>query len=108
SVTLTGTGTASVVSLSAANLSFGNQGVLTASPSQSVTLTNTGNVSLTVTGISVTGANSGDFSQTNTCGSSVAASGNCTISVTFTPGAVGSRTAAISIADSASGSPQTL
>ena len=51
---------------------------------------------------------SGDFAQTNTCGASVAAGGNCTISVTFKPTASGPRTGTITIADSAAGSPQTI
>jgi hypothetical protein len=109
SVTLTGTGTASVVSLSVASLNFGNQAVNTTSASQTVTLTNTGNLSLAITSISITGANSGDFSQSNTCGSAVAAGGSCAITVTFTPSASGSRTASVSIADNATaGSPQVV
>jgi hypothetical protein len=63
---------------------------------------------LSITSIAVTGTNAGDFAQTNTCGSSVAAAANCTISVTFTPSASGTRTASLSITDNASGSPQTV
>ena len=106
SVSLVGTGTAPVANLSAANLSFGNQGLLTTSASQPVTLSNTGNVSLSITSVAITGANSGDFSQNNTCGNAVAAGGNCAVTVTFTPSAVGSRAASINITDSAAGSPQ--
>jgi len=73
-----------------------------------VTLTNSGNAALTVTSISFTGANPGDFSQTNTCGSSVAAGKNCTISVVFTPAATGNRSATLSVADNSAGSPQTV
>ena len=40
---------------------------------------------------------SGDFSQTNTCGSSIAAGSSCTVSVTFTPTAAGSRTGNLTI-----------
>ena len=58
-------------------------------------------VELTVTNI----AASGDYAQTNTCGTSVAAGANCTISVTFTPTATGSRTGAVTINDNAAGSP---
>jgi FlaG/FlaF family flagellin (archaellin) len=112
SVILTGTGTASIVSLSAATLTFGNQAELMTSPSQTITLTNTGNWNLTITNISVTGTNAGDFAETSTCPlspSSVAASSFCTITVAFTPSASGSRTAAVSIADNATaGSPQAV
>jgi hypothetical protein len=111
-ISLTGTGTpaAPVASLSTTSLSFGNQLVGTSSSAQSVTLTNTGNATLTFSGsgIAITGTNSGDFSQTNTCGASVAAGANCTISVTFNPTATGNRTASVSITDNASGSPQTV
>ncbi|HEY6947042.1 MAG TPA: choice-of-anchor D domain-containing protein [Candidatus Acidoferrum sp.] len=112
SVSLTGTGVpaAPVVSLSPTSLSFGNQFVGTSSASQSVTLTNTGNATLSFSGsgITITGTNSGDFSQTNTCGASVAASANCTITVIFKPSATGARSAAVSITDNAAGSPQSV
>jgi hypothetical protein len=73
-------------------------------PAQKVTLINTGNATLSITSIVA----SGDFAQTNTCGSSVAASGNCTISVTFKPTTTGTRTGAITITDNASNSPQSV
>jgi len=73
-----------------------------------VTLTNVGTTALTITGKAITGTNAGDFAQTNTCGSSLAASASCTFSVTFKPTASGTRTAALSVTDSASGSPQTV
>jgi hypothetical protein len=104
----TGTSTAPVVSLSATSLSFGNQSVGTTSTARTVTLSNTGNATLSITSIAVAGTNAGDFARTNTCGSSVAAGANCTISVTFTPSASGSRTASLSITDNASGSPQAV
>src|ERR1700731_4241513 len=51
---------------------------------------------------------SGDFSQTNTCDSSVAAGASCTIDVAFNPTKIGSRTGTLSITDNAPGSPQTV
>jgi hypothetical protein len=107
-VSLSGTGTAALVSLSPTSLAFGNQSVGTTSAAQTLTLSNTGNAALSITSLALTGSNASDFAQTNTCGSSVAASANCTISVTFTPAASGSRTASVSITDNASGSPQTV
>jgi Cep192 domain 4/Beta-propeller repeat len=108
-VSLTGTGVAAtpiVMLAPAAGLSFGPQVLNTSSSAQNITLTNTGNAALSITGITITGANVGDYSQTNTCGASVAASAFCTISVIFKPTATGTRTALVSIADNASGSPQ--
>jgi hypothetical protein len=51
---------------------------------------------------------SGDYGQTNTCGSLVVVGANCTISVTFTPTTTGTRTGAITVTDSATDSPQTV
>ena len=59
-----------------------------------------------VTSIAVSGANASDFAESNSCGSSVAAGANCTISVTFKPTAAGTRTAAVTLTDNATGSPQ--
>ena len=77
--------TAPVSSLSPSSLPFGNQSVGTTSAAQTVTLSNTGNAALAITGI----ATSANFSQTNNCGSSVAASDSCTVNVTFLPTAIG-------------------
>src|SRR5207253_3020646 len=55
----------------------------------------------------MTGANSGDFAQTNNCGTTVAAGANCTINVTFTPTATGTRSGALTVTDNATNSPQT-
>ena len=104
SVSLTGTGTAPLVSLSPTSLTFPAQKVGTSSSAQSVTLSNTGNASLTITSIKA----SGNFSQTNTCGSRVAASASCTLSVTFKPTAAGTRTGAVTISDNASPATQTI
>ncbi len=66
-------------------------------------LTNTGNATLTITSIKVTGADKGNFAEMNNCGISVVAGGSCNITVTFKPSATGTRTAAVSIADTALG-----
>src|SRR5437667_885355 len=65
-----------------------------------------GTTSLTITSIAITGTNAGDFAQTHTCASSLAAGASCSISVTFKPTASGTRTAALNISDNAAGSPQ--
>ncbi|HMD97173.1 MAG TPA: choice-of-anchor D domain-containing protein [Terriglobia bacterium] len=103
-VILTGTGTGPVVSLSTSSLTFSARMSGTSSAAQTVTLTNTGNASLTVSSITA----SGDFSQTNTCGASVSAGANCAISVTFKPASGGTRTGALSISDNAVDSPQSV
>jgi HYDIN/CFA65/VesB-like, Ig-like domain/Putative collagen-binding domain of a collagenase len=92
------------VTLSNASLSFGNQAVGTSSTPQSVTLANSGNAALTISGMTV----SGDYAQTNNCGGSVAAGGNCAIQVTFHPTTSGTRTGAVTITDNSANSPQQI
>jgi hypothetical protein len=62
---------------------------------------------MSISSISLTGTNAADFARTTTCGTTLAASASCTISVTFRPTATGARTASVSIADNAPGSPHT-
>ena len=104
-VSLTGVGTE--VSLSPTSLNFGSQPVHTQSY-QDVTFTNHGNRALSILKVSFTGADPTDYSQTNTCGSSVAAGASCTFSVTFTPRTTGRRTATLNITDDGGASPQTI
>jgi hypothetical protein len=94
--------------LSPTGLTFGDQSIGTTSPPQTVTLTNVGNGTMTISGVAVTGTNSSDFGQTNTCGTSLAPGASCAINVTFTPNATGSLSASLSVTDSAVGSPQTV
>jgi len=107
-VTLSGTGMGVGVEVSPSSLTFPDQAPGTSSSAQTVTLTNTGNVPLTLTNIAMTGSNSGDFAQAHTCGSTVGVGANCAIQVTFTPAALGSRSAALTIADNVLDSPQTV
>src|SRR5437660_414005 len=89
---------------------FGNQNVGTTGAAQAVTLSNPTGTALTITSIGFTGTNPGDFGQTNNCPlspSTLAANGTCTINVTFTPTATGSRSATLTVTDNASNSPQT-
>jgi hypothetical protein len=99
---------APIANLSPSSLTFSQENVGTTSAAQTVTLSNTGNASLSISSIAIGGANPGDFAQTNNCGSSVAAGANCTINVTFTPTAAGSRSAGLAINDNAGGGSQTV
>ncbi len=94
--------------LSPVALSFGNQNVASASAGQVVKLSNTGTAALKITGITITGASPGDFTQSNNCAPTMPVNTSCTISVVFKPTAAGARTAAISVADNIAGSPQTV
>jgi hypothetical protein len=110
---LSGTGVAAApaVTLTPATLTFASTAVGSSAATQAIALKNTGTGALTLNGtgqgISITGANPTSFSQTNTCGTSVAAGATCSITVTFKPTAAGPLSATVSVADNASGSPQT-
>jgi hypothetical protein len=100
--TLTGTGLAPAKAvLSPTALTFASQAIGTTSAAQTVTLSNSGGVSLSVTSIGFTGTNPTFFAQTHTCGATVAAAGSCTISVTFKPTAIGTPAANLSVVTSA-------
>jgi hypothetical protein len=109
-VALTGTGTAPAASLSPA-LSFPNTLAGTTSSALAATLSNTGTAPLNNVVPSITGTNPGDFALTtgaNACGATLAAGSSCSIYVTFTPASATSFSATLSVADNATGSPQTV
>jgi hypothetical protein len=83
------------------HLDFRNQPTGVASYPQVSSLSNTGSANLTISSISVTGTNSGDFAETNNCGASLQPGASCSITVTFSPTTIGSRSAAVKIVDSA-------
>ena len=103
-VNLTGTGLAPQLSMSPNSLTFGSQVIGTSSSTQAVTLTDTGGVAVTIMRI----ATSGDFAESNSCGTSINPSSSCQISVTFTPTAAGSRSGTLTMVDDAPGSPHTV
>ncbi len=100
------------VSLAPGSLNFGSQTVNTTSTAQTVTLTNGANSALTINGTSITGTNAADFAvSANTCPAStstLAAGGNCTISVTFKPVTTAAELATLSVTSSDSGSPHSV
>ena len=110
-VALNGTSTGPMVSLTPGTLTFAAQLVNTVSAAQAVTLTNTGPVALSVSGISLGGTNGAEFAQTNNCGASLAVAASCTINVTFNPVSwtpLGAKTATLSVIDSAGTQTVTL
>jgi hypothetical protein len=112
-ISLSGTGIAPLAGVTPSSLTFAAQLATTTSTAQTVTLSNTGTAPLTLSSISA----SSNFSQSNNCGASLAVSGSCTISVTFTPQAgasstsTGSLTGTLTITDNnngVTGSTQTV
>lgn len=105
SVSLAGTGTAAPqpsISVDATALTFGSQTVGSTSAAQAVTLTNSGAATLTFASFTLTGAAAGDFTRGGTCAGTLAAGASCSVSFTFTPAAVGARSATLTIASDAS------
>lgn len=95
----------SVASLVPSSLTFASQNVGTPSVSQPVVLSNIGGVTMTISSIAFTGTVPGDYSQTNNCPTNLNVSSSCTINVTFTPTAIGSRAANLTVTSNASNSP---
>ena len=96
-VALSGTGVVPAYTVLPSALAFGSETIDVASAAQSVTVTNTGTAVLPITSITLAGKNPGQFTQTNTCGTSVAVAGTCTISVVFKPTSIGSKTATLHV-----------
>jgi hypothetical protein len=91
-------------------LSLGSITVGTPSPAQMTVLSSTGGQGLSLSAIAITGANAGEFSETDNCGAPtvLAPSKSCTISVIFTPTASGLQQATLTATDNAPGSPQSV
>jgi hypothetical protein len=94
---------ASAIAVFPGSLTFGSQTVSTTAPAQLVRISNTGADPLSLT-VSV----NGDFSQVTTCGSALASGETCTVAVTFTPTATGTRSGTLTFLDNAPGSPHTV
>ena len=71
----------------------------TSSKAQTVVVTNNQTTSLAISGVTVGGADPGDFPYTSACTATLLADAKCTISVTFKPAATGSRTASLLVND---------
>ncbi|MFC0432127.1 choice-of-anchor D domain-containing protein [Kutzneria buriramensis] len=99
-----GGGSPATLTAAPSSLTFASQAVNTTSGAQTVTLTNSGTAAAAISGITT----SGDFRQTNACGASVAAGASCTVSLTFTPAASGTRTGTLTVTSNAGNSPTTV
>ena len=102
-VQLQGSGTA--LTIYPASLDFGDQALGTSS-SQTVTLTNHGSKPVTFYNFNITGTNAHDFVHSHSCPYVLGPGSSCTVSVTFTPTAVGSRTATMNVYSTGGASPE--
>lgn len=99
---------APAVTLTPTSLTFASTTVGTTTAAQLVTIKNSGTATLNLTSETITGTNVTSFIKSaTTCGTTLAAASTCTVSVEFKPAAAGALTALLSVADNASGSPQT-
>src|ERR1700722_11536270 len=96
-----------LVTLSTTQLQFGTQAQGTTSSPQFVLLSNSGQADLSITSITLSGQNSGDFLETTSCPIAPAilsAGKSCEIRLVFHPRTTGTDlTATLTITDNASG-----
>jgi hypothetical protein len=92
------------MTLNSTSLTFAAQAVSTASAAQTITVTNSGNASLTITQVAPTG----DFNETDNCVASPIAVGNtCAVQVEFLPTQTGTRTGVLTIYGNVAGGQAT-
>lgn len=104
-ISLSGTGTAVPVAqavLAPVSLHFGSAVLQTSAAAQTVTLSNPGTVALAISGAVLSDPSDFDLTAT-TCGSTLAASASCTISIAFRPETVGPVSATLAVTDDAGG-----
>ena len=91
-----------ILTFSPTSLTFGSQNLGTTSPAQTVTVTNTGSGPATIVNIYIGDAGQDDeFADTTNCPispSTLAAGASCSINVTFTPDAGGTRGGILNVA----------
>src|SRR6185503_9147825 len=94
--------------LSGPNFYFGNYPLGKTGGPENLIVTNSGNATLNFKSITLSGADVGDFSQTNNCGSSIAAGAQCLVQVKFKPSALGIRATTLTLVDDATPGTQTV
>ena len=104
----TGIAPAPAVTFSPSTVSFPSINQGSSSLPQSLTVISSGNTTLHISSVSLTGPDPSDFNFTNNCTAPLAPASNCSISLVFSPTAPGQRTADLMITDDAQGSPQSV
>ncbi|MFA7266861.1 MAG: choice-of-anchor D domain-containing protein, partial [Candidatus Nanopelagicales bacterium] len=105
-IALTGTGTSPEFSASPASKDYGSANTGTTATAQTFTITNTGDAPLTISAVTLAGANPGQFTladgAADTCtGQSIIPSATCEVKATFSPTSTGAKTASITFTDNA-------
>lgn len=86
------------------SLAFGSQTVGTISKALTTKLYNSGGARLTISSITTTG----NYRQTNTCGTGLAVGASCSVSVTFAPIYAGKQRGTLNVTDSSTVKPQSI
>jgi hypothetical protein len=111
-VALSGTVVVPQASLSSNSVTFPSMTAGSTGSLQTLTLTNTGGATLTISSIALSGTGMNLFSDTTTCGTlpaTLAAGANCSINVTLAPKVAGTYSATLTVTDNASaGTTQTV
>jgi hypothetical protein len=98
------TATQPAITLNPTSLTFAAQAVATASTPQTITVTNSGSATLTITQLTTPS----DFTQTNTCTAApIAINATCTVQITFAPTATGTRAGTLTIYGNVAGGQAT-
>jgi hypothetical protein len=97
-------GSPAALTASPSSVSFGNTVVGQTSAAQTVTVTNPGGTSASISQLAV----SGPFAQTSTCGASLGAGASCTVSLQFEPTAAGAASGSLQVTSNAPSSPLTV
>src|SRR2546422_379210 len=96
---------APVISLTKTRFDFGARNLFSTSEDFTLTVGNLGTADMIITAVSLGGMNARDFVPANNCNNAVAPGGACAITLTFTPSALGSRSAVLTLTDNTSGFP---
>lgn len=108
SVALAGTGVSTAVGVlswsGSGSVTFADTALGASAAAQTLTLSNAGTGSATLSAVSVQGASAGEFMPGGTCaaGSVIAPGATCTVGVSFQPAQLGARTAQLSVASNGS------
>jgi phosphatidylserine/phosphatidylglycerophosphate/cardiolipin synthase-like enzyme len=103
-ISLTGMGAAASgdFSPSPGSLIFATTVDGTTTAAQTLTFTNSGTATDTVSSVAISGTNAADFAQTNNC-TSIAAGSSCAINVTFDPSTTSGEAATLTVTDNSNG-----
>ena len=107
-VPLTATVIDPVATFNPGSLAFGTVKTTTGSSTKPITVTSAGGTALSITNVAVSGKNAGDFTASTSCPGSLSPKATCSISVTFRPGAKGTRSATLVVTDNEANSPRSI